>query len=128
MVCQEHAGTLGIMVPTHDCPCVLVHQLHSVRARSSEQGVAGPWGCRCARCGCTPGPGEQWVWGQLPGWWGAGRMGLGDRYQLPAGCSCGFLPLPGGGCWGADRAARGLLGPTWSRDSGSSLPLSQGLC
>lgn len=59
---------------------------------------------------------------------GAGRMGLGDRYQLPAGCGCGFLPVPGGGCWGAGRAARGLLGPTWSGDSGSSLPLSQDLC
>lgn len=110
MLCQEHAGTLGSVVPMHNnCQCVLVQQLH----------------CRPeppALCRVTLGPGAAVVrgvgarlgsrgCGDTPGWWGAGRMGLGDRYQLPAGCSCGFLPVPGGGCWGAGRAARGATGP-----------------
>lgn len=81
-----------------------------MRAPSSVQGHPGPRGCRCAPCGCTPGPGEQRVWGQLPGCWGAGRMGLGDRYQLPAGCGCGFLPLLGEGA-GEQAGLLGAAGP-----------------
>lgn len=38
-----------------------------MRAPSSVQGDTEPWGCRCARCGCTSGPGEQQAWGQLLG-------------------------------------------------------------
>lgn len=81
----------------------------SVRARSSVQGDAGPWGCRCARCGCTPGPGEQWVWGQLPGWWvqaGWGWVTVISCPQAAAVVSCRCrgegageqAGLPGG-CW-----------------------------
>lgn len=57
----EHGAHAGQLSVCPGAPAAL-----SARAPSSVQGDTGPWGCRCARCGCTPGPGEPWVWGQLP--------------------------------------------------------------
>lgn len=77
MVCQEHAGTLGSMVPMHsNCWCVLVHQLQCRReppalcrvtlgpGAAVVHGVGVPLGLGSSRCGdSSPGGGVQAGWG-----------------------------------------------------------------
>lgn len=119
-------GTPGACVPMHmmaaGASWGALHCRHSLR----ECGVTRvPWGCRCVRRGCAPSlrlgsSGCQGSWAGCPlpeAVVGAGRMGLGDRYRpacrlrlwFPAGAGGGGEP--GGGCWGASRAARACWAP-----------------
>lgn len=77
MVCQEHARTLGSMVPMHNnCWCVLVHQLHCQReppalckvtlgpVAAIVRGGGALMGLGSSGCGdSSPGGGVQAGWG-----------------------------------------------------------------